>query len=225
MRRALRRNSISTAVSVVALTASMAQHATAQIPGAPTLQNAFVSPGLAVAANYGGGGGTSLFSAAAAWGTASGRLQASAAAGAQRGSGATRGAYGARVAANLWNSRGGAIAAGAFAGVGGAPRARARDVVTLPAQLIVPVGVSVGYRRAVGATRGIAAYVSPLYRWARSEAATVSTTGDFRVAFGADVTITQSFGATVGAEFGRSAGSSRGGGTLGVALTFVPGRQ
>jgi len=38
----------------------------AQVPGAPVLQNAFANPGIAVAANFGGGSGQSFYGAAAA---------------------------------------------------------------------------------------------------------------------------------------------------------------
>lgn len=210
--------------AVVGIATGMATKATAQVPGAPVLQNAFANPGLAVAANFTGGGGQSFFGAAAAYGLGSGRLQASGAAGVQRSNSATRGAYGARLAATVWNSGGGSIAAGAFAGFGGAARTRnAADSVSNPAVLIVPVGLTVGYRRPLGETRGLSAYVSPVYRWTRAEAVSVETAGSFAVALGLDVSISPSFGATVGAELGRD-GPSAGSGTFGVALSFVPGR-
>jgi hypothetical protein len=191
------------------------------------LQNAFANPGLAVAANVTGGGGQSFFGAAAGYGLGSGRLQLSGAAGVQRSAAATRGAYGARLAATAWTSAGQGLAAALFAGFGGA--ARTRDdagAVSNPAILIVPVGLSVGYRRPLGETRGISAYVSPLYRWTRTEAAAVTTSGSFGGAVGVDFSITQSFGATVGAEFGKSGGPGTGTNSraLGLALSFVPGR-
>jgi len=96
--------------------------AVAQVPGTPVLQNAFANPGLAIAVNYGGGSGQSYYGAAAAYGMGSGKIQLSAGAGAERANGATRGAYGARAAMNVWNSSGGALGAGAFVGFGGAPR-------------------------------------------------------------------------------------------------------
>src|SRR5688572_7972472 len=65
-----------------------------QVPGVPVLQNAFSNPGLAIAANFGGGRGQSFYGAASAWGLAGGRLQLSGAAGAQRANEGTRGAYG-----------------------------------------------------------------------------------------------------------------------------------
>lgn len=199
--------------------------AAGQVPGVPALQNAFSSPGLAVAGNYAGGGGQSFFGAAAGYGFGSGRILASAAAGAQRANGSTRGAYGGRAAMNLWTSSGGSLGAGAFVGIGGAMRTRQGNVTSNPAVIHVPAGISVGYRRSLGATRGMSVYASPLYRWTRINADTVSTTtGAIAGAVGLDFAISQSFGLTVGAEFGKASGSSRANSTIGVALSFVPGR-
>ena len=211
--------------AVAALIAlAVASRAAAQVPGSPVLQNAFANPGLAVAANVTGGGGQSFFGAAAGYGMGSGRLQLSGAAGVQRASSATRGAYGARLSATAWTSAGQGLAVGAFAGFGGAARTRnAADSVTNPAVVIVPVGLTVGYRRSIGATRGISVYGSPLYRWTRAEATTVSTSGKFGGAAGLDVALTQSFGATIGAAFGAG-GSGSSSTTFGLALSFVPGR-
>jgi hypothetical protein len=214
------------ACAVVIVAAGIPAVAVGQVPGAPVLQNAFNNPGLAVAANFGGGGGQSFYGAAAAWGMGSGRLQISAAAGAQRSNDATRGAYGGRVAASVWTSSGGGLGVGAFSGVGGAPRTAQAGIVTNPAVLIVPVGLTVGYRRALGTTRGLSAYASPLYRWTRSTVDTARTAGSVRVALGLDFSLSSSFGATVGAEMG-SGGKAGGTGasTFGVAVTFVPGRR
>lgn len=213
----------------LALLASMiavASVAHAQVPASPVLQNAFSNPGFAVAANVAGGGGQSFYGLAAAWGPGGGRFQLSAAAGALRGNGSTRGAYGGRVAASVWSSKGGSLGAGAFAGVGGAPGTQSTSTQPNPAILNVPVGVTVGYRRALGSTRGVSAYVSPLYRWTRIDDGIVTTSGTLRAAFGVDFSISQSIGATVGGELGRSSASRRSGaGTLGAAVTFVPGRR
>ena len=195
----------------------------AQVPGTPTLQNAFANPGMAVAGNFGSGGGQSYFGAAAAYGLGGGRLQLSAGAGVQRANSASRGAYGGRAALMVWGSEGGALGASAFVGIGGAARTRDEaDVVTNPAVLNVPVGVSFGYRRALGVTRGISAYATPMYRWTRLDSDEVASNGSFSLAVGLDVSLTQSFGATVGAEFGRSNGATSN--AIGVALSFVPGR-
>lgn len=204
--------------------------AVAQVPGAPTLQNAFANPGLAIAGNVAGGrgegGGQSFYGAAAGYGLMGGRLLVSGAAGMQRANDATRGAYGARLAAAVWGSEGGALGAAAFAGVGGAPRTHdAGDIETNAAVMSIPAGVTIGYRRALGETRGISGYASPIYRWTRLKSSDVSsTTGSFSVGLGVDVSLTRSLGATVGAEVGggKSGGSSST--TWGLALSFVPGR-
>src|SRR5688572_29008473 len=79
---------------------------TAQVPGLPVAQNAFTGRGLAIAGNFGSGGGQSFYGAAVGWGLGN-RLMVSAAAGAQRAHEATRGAYGGRAAFNAWTSAGG----------------------------------------------------------------------------------------------------------------------
>jgi hypothetical protein len=209
---------------VVALALGTAP-AGAQVPGAPVLQNAFANPGLAVAANFGGGSGQSYFGAAAGWGMGSGRLQISGAAGVHRSKSASRGAYGGRAAMTVWSSSGGSLGLSGFAGLGGAPRTREAGVVTNPAVMALPVGVSVGYRRAMGRTRGLSIYASPFYRWSRVDSvASVSSSG-FAVSAGLDFAFTQSLGATIGGEFGKSTGSGRGSSTFGAALSFVPGRR
>ena len=206
-----------TAISVSAI---------AQVPGAPVLQNAFANPGLAIAANFGGGAGQSFYGAAAAWGLGSGKLQVSGAAGAARSNGATRGAYGGRLAASVWSSSGGALGVAAFGGVGGAPGTQTAGVVTTPAVMTVPAGVTFGYRRPLGSSRGMSAYVSPFYRWMRTDSGTVASTGSVRVSLGLDFAFSPSFGATFGTELGqRSGGSAGSASTVGAAISFVPGRR
>lgn len=197
----------------------------AQVPGLPVLQNAFSNPGVAFAANFGSGSGHSYYGAAAAWGLgATGAFLVSGAAGAQRSNDATRGAYGGRASMRLWASPSGLGVAG-FAGVGGAMETHTGTVVTNPAIMVVPVGASIGYRRALGARRGISAYVAPFYRWARVDSGTVVSSGSFRFSGGVDFSLTPSIGITLGGEAG---GAGSGGGTsgaFGVGLTFVPGRR
>jgi hypothetical protein len=205
---------------------TIAASAAAQVPATPVLQNAFANPGLAVAANFGSGSGQSFYGAAAALGLGSGKLQLSGAAGAARSNGATRGAYGVRLAASVWSSSGGALGVGAFAGVGGAPRTQAAAVVTNPAVMTVPAGITLGYRHALGTSRGMSAYVSPFYRWMRTDSGTVASSGSMRVSLGLDFGFSQSFGATFGVELGQSSkGSTGNSGTLGAAISFVPGRR
>jgi hypothetical protein len=203
--------------------------ALAQVPGLPVLQNAFSNPGLAFAANFGSGSGHSYYGAAAAWGLgATGAFLVSGAAGAERSNNATRGAYGGRASMRLWASPSGLGVAG-FAGVGGAMRTRTGAVVTNPAVMLVPVGASVGYRRALGARRGISAYVAPFYRWVRADSGTIASSGAFRFSGGVDVSITPSIGVTLGGEGGGGGPSGGLSGSqssaFGVGVTFVPGRR
>lgn len=194
----------------------------AQIPGAPVLQNAFSNDGLAVAANFGSGGQQSLFAVAAGWGLMAGRLQVSGAAGAQRMNDATRGAYGAKAALNVWTSRGGSLGLGAFAGVGAAPRTRAQGVMTNPAVMTVPAGATVAYRRSLGTARGLSAYVSPMYRYTKvtTDAAGSDQNGNMRVSLGVDFSFNPTLGITVGSELGSGDSGSN---LLGVAVSWVPG--
>jgi hypothetical protein len=188
------------------------------------LQNAFHNPGLALAINFGSGTGQSFFGAAAAYGVG-GRFQVSGAAGAQRANGSTRGAYGGRLAASIWSSSGGGLGAGAFVGVGGATSTRINGVLSNPAVTNVPAGITVGYRRPLGATRGVSVYASPLYRWTRTDSGgTIVSTGSMRGAVGLDFSFSPSLGLTVGGEFGGNSGGS-GTSLFGVAISFVPGRR
>lgn len=211
------------AIAVAALLLPMST-AFGQIPGAPVLQNAFSNPGLAVAANFGGGGGQSLFALAAGWGLGSGRILLSGAAGAQRANEATRGAYGGRASLTAWTSAGGSLGVAAFGGAGGAPRTRAAGVMTNPAIFTIPVGLTVGYRRHMGTTRGISAYGSPIYRWTRLSTDDDGTVSDntFRFALGLDFSFSPSLGVTLGGEFGAR-GTESGSSTLGAAVSWVPG--
>lgn len=196
----------------------------AQVPGVAVLQNAFTSRGLAFAANVGSSSGQSFFGAAAGWGLGE-RFLLSGAAGVQRSRNTNRGAYGARATMGVWSSAGGALGAAAFAGVGGAARTRLNDEITNPAVTSLPVGVSVGYRRSMGARGSISGYLSPFYSWSRIDSGTVVSSSGFRTSVGVDVGFSQSLGATVGAEFGAGRSNGPRSGVLGAAITFVPGRR
>jgi hypothetical protein len=126
---------------------------------------------------------------------------------------------------NVWSSRNGSFGAGAFAGVGGAPSTDEDNVVTSPATLVVPGGVTIAYRRPIGARRGISAYASPMYRWTRLDDGDVDTEGGFRVSFGVDFSLTQSIGVTAGGELGNGDSATNDGGVFGAAVTFVLGRR
>jgi hypothetical protein len=214
----------------LALVCLMATAVEAQMPGVPVLQNAFTNRGLAFAANFGGGGGQSVAGAAAAWGLGGtpdgdGRLSVAAGAAVQHVNDATRGVYGARAAARLWSSSGGALGFGGFAGFGGAPRTRSATAVTNPAVMIVPVGLSASYRRAIGARRGMSLYASPFYRWSRAEADAVVSTGTIRFSAGFDFALSRAFGITIGGEFGGKTNGTNEAGTIGGGFSFIPGRR
>lgn len=203
------------AAAVLLLSGTLA----AQAPGLAVLQNAFTSRGLAMAGNFGSSSGQSYFGAAAGWGLGE-RFLLSGAAGAQRSNNTTRGAYGARATMAVWTSSGGSLGAAAFAGIGGAARTRLNNVVNNPAIMSIPAGVSLGYRRGMGARRSISGYVSPFYAWSRSDSTAVVSSGAFRGSLGVDVGLSSNLGVSVGGEFGAT-----GGGAFGAAITFVPGRR
>ena len=195
----------------------------AQLPGLPVLQNAFSNPGITVAANYGSGEGTTTLGAAGAWAPSSGRFQFSAGVGSTKpdeGDRAT--AYGARVAAALFTFAGGSIGAAPFLGVGGAG-------VDGQRLTHVPVGVGLGWRRALGETRAISVHASPFFSWWRQTIAgededEVLSKGLFRASVGADVSLFANFGATAGLEAGSKAANGDPGptGTVwGVALSYA----
>lgn len=200
-----------------------ASTAQGQVPGVAVLQNAFTGRGLAVAGNFGSSSGQSFFGGAAGWGLGE-RFLLSGAAGAQRTRNTTRGAYGGRATMAVWSSRGGALGGAAFAGIGGAASTRAGGVVINPAVVSIPAGVSIGYRRGMGARGSLSGYVSPFYNWSRVDSGAVASTGSFRASVGVDVGFSPSFGASIGGEFGAGKGSTRGS-ALGAAITYVPGRR
>ena len=172
----------------------------AQLPGLPVLQNAFSNPGVTVAANYGSSEGDRTLAAAAAWAPRTGRFQFSAGIGSWTpDEGRRTTALGARFAAALFSFADGSIGVAPFVGVGGASVEGTR--VTH-----VPIGAGLGWRRALGSTRGISVHAAPFYSWTRVTADEESvSTGLVRVAAGADITIIRSLGATIGVEAGQKA--------------------
>jgi hypothetical protein len=112
-----------------------------------------------------------------------------------------------------------ALAVAAFAGVGGASRGGA-DMME------IPLGASIGYRRALGESRGVSVYVSPLFRLSRISASGESENGTtFRVAAGLDVALFPKLGLTVGYEGGATADAGEPGpkgGIFGLGVSYVP---
>jgi hypothetical protein len=209
--------------------------ATAQLPGVPVLQNAFGNPGLTVAGNAGFGSGNSAYALAMSFAPGSGRFQFSGGAGLyspQNGSG--RGAWGLRGAGALFSAMGGAVGIGAFAGIGGAggggvnagtPAGQSPGAESVS---WIPVGASVGYRHALGTTRGISVYAAPIFSW-YSRGGDNSTSGTvFRVSAGVDFGLTRAFGVTAGAEFGQSADDNSlgpNGTSFGIGLSYALGAR
>src|SRR4051812_35585256 len=99
--------------------AALPAGARAQMPGAPVLQNSWASPGMVVALDIAGGGGT-LYGGAVGWAPSSGRFQLSAGAGSHSPKGgSSRAAYGVRAAFPVMQMMGGKLGFGGFVGIGG----------------------------------------------------------------------------------------------------------
>jgi hypothetical protein len=215
------------AVALAALHLGWSIAGNAQLPGLPVLQNGFVGPGLAAAVNGGGGSG-SAFAAALSWAPRSARFQVSLGAGALRSEGATGGAFGARVAFAVLSRANGRFGVAAFGGLGGAqgPRIQPDGRVGLGQ---APLGAALGYRRAIGATRGVSFYVAPFFGFFRSDDGNVTQSkGLFRVSIGGDVALTRALGITAGVEAGQNAGNGKPGPTAalwGVGVSYAFGRR
>lgn len=193
--------------------------ARAQMLGAPVLQDAFLNPGVTVGLNFGSGDQAHTYGAAAAWAPSSGILQASGGAAVFAPSvGSSHITWGLRVMAPVPLVGGRTFGLAAFAGVGGLNASGARET-------LLPIGVSVAYRRALGAKRGISVFVDPFYSWARSKQDTVSRShGSFRVSVGVDAAVLPGLGVTVGYEGGsRAHGSEPGptGGLFGIGVSYA----
>jgi hypothetical protein len=204
----------------VVLASALPAAATAQMPGAPVLQNAWASPGTVLAVDFAGGGGGSVYAGAVAWAPGGGRFQFSAGAGSQSVTGgSSRVVYGARLALPVMQAMGGKLGVAGFGGIGGGSTKAANLVDSAQAKLVVPAGAAIGYRQAIGtAGRGFSAYLSPHYQYRSRDAGNMS---GFRVGYGVDAGISSRFGLTAGGESGSG---SAGGTTWGIALSMKLGR-
>ncbi|HWZ57459.1 MAG TPA: hypothetical protein VNW46_00685 [Gemmatimonadaceae bacterium] len=179
----------------------------AQIPGAPVLQNGFLTPGLIVAADGGVGWNHGLAGAAASYSPNSRSVALSAALGAGFPQGPAF-AYGVRATLPIpVFARRGAFGLVGFLGLGG--------LLGSTTIVDVPIGVGVGYRHALGANRGISVYATPFYLIQRSG----GSDGSFRTGLGTDVTVTPRVGVTLGADAG-----TRGGPRFGAGLAYLISR-
>lgn len=174
--------------------------ARAQMPGVPVLQNAFSNPGITVAANYGGATGSKAYAAAASWAPGAGRLVISGGAGVYDPDvGKNQPAGGGRIAFSAFSFHNGDLGTALFVGAGAAGRSGSTVYM-------LPIGVAVGYRRTLGATRAFSVYGAPFYAFNRQRVEGVSTSASaFRASVGADVALLPWLGATVGYEFGANA--------------------
>ncbi|NUQ21696.1 MAG: hypothetical protein HOQ09_12170 [Gemmatimonadaceae bacterium] len=192
------------------------------MPATPVLQNAWANAGVTAAIDYGHAQGENAWAAALAWAPRQSRFQLSVGGGAINDSAATRSGYGGRISIPVRQFAGGSIGTGVFAGVGFTSKAAARESN-------FPVGASFGFRHALGATRGISAYVAPFWVLTRFKQDTVSRTrGLVRGSVGVDVTLASQLGLTIGYEDGaRAKGIDPGarGGVFGIALSYALRRQ
>ena len=201
--------------------------ATAQMPATPVLQNAWANSGITIAANYGRVTGASAIAGALAWAPTNARFQLSIGGGAVRvDSGAGSGGYGARLSVPLVEFASGSIGTAVFGGVGFFGRKGVRESN-------FPVGLSLGWRHALGTTRAISAYVAPFYLLSRRKGTVDSVTINerasvIRASVGVDVTLASRLGMTIGYESGAHAKDvdpGPRGGAFGVALSYALRRQ
>jgi hypothetical protein len=213
----------------------------AQMSGVPVLQNAFANPGITAGLNVGVQDGARAYGGAVSWSPGAGRIQVSAGAGAfdskgppMIGGGGDRAqtlTWGVRGAYSILERAGGALGVGAFLGVGGLNRSGL-------ALISVPIGLSVGWRHALGDTRAISFYVTPFYSYTEMSLDPESLgcapedectderqrDGVLRASVGADVALTPSIGVTAGYEMGqrgdRDAGARDGVFGLGISYAF-----
>jgi hypothetical protein len=211
-------------VLILGTSFSLAATAHAQMPGTPTLQNAFANPGITAAVDVAGLGGASSYAAAAAWAPGSARFQLTAGVGIQTRTGSSsRTVYGARVNIPILGATSN-FGIGAFAGYGGISGPTTDTSLT---KSLIPIGATASYRLAVGTSHGISIYGSPIYELVgRGGGAKGLST--FRGTLGLDIGITQSLGATLGVELGKSEppGSGKPSGTaFGAAVSYALGAR
>ena len=210
------------AALLLAAAIGLSRAANGQMPGTPSLQNAFVNPGITAALNIASLGGASSYSAAGAWAPSSAHFQFSAGVGAQtRTSEPTRTVYGLRVNIPLLGESA-SFGLSAFVGYGGLSGG---DIDSSTTRALIPVGVTLGYRMALGGNHGFSIYGSPLYEVVERGGG-AGNASVFRGAVGMDFGITSSIGATLGLEFGSNQGPESGkpsGTAFGAALSYAIG--
>lgn len=224
------------AVAIAAVLSAVSAPAGAQMPATPVLQNAWANAGITIAADYGKAQDASAFAGALAWAPAQSRFQLSAGAGVVRADSAgSHAGYGARLSIPLKSFASGSLGAAVFGGVG----VTSTDLATTTAGVTTtssvtlssfPFGLAFGFRHALGATRGISAYVAPFYTLSRQkgDSLTKPTGGAIRASIGLDVTLAPQIGLTVGYEAGAKAKPGTPGprgGVFGVGVSYALRRQ
>ena len=205
--------------TAVALTTVLAPSAGAQMLGAPVLQNAFTNRGFTIGVDFGTGDELTSYGAAAAWSPVSAKYQFSAGVAyldPKNGSGTAT--YGARLMVPVLKGNS-PFGVAPFVGMGGANFDGVNDWQ-------IPLGISAGYRRALGTSgRGISAYVSPFFTWARvRQNSHTDTHGLFRVSIGVDAAVLPRVGVTVGYETGQKATDEQPGvrgGIFGAGVSYA----
>jgi len=207
-----------------AMVASVGGAAGGQMPGSPTLQNAFVNPGITAAVDASGLGGATTYAAAAAWAPGSARFQFSGGVGAQLRTGSsTRTAFGARLNFPVMGATS-SFGVSVFAGYGAVTGGAAFD--TSDTKALIPVGATASYRHAFG-SRGFSIYGSPVFE-SVTRGGGASNTSVFRGAIGLDLGITSAIGLTLGVELGgkQTPESGKPSGTaFGAALSYALGAR
>ena len=188
-----------TAALTVAMAMSMGDVSRAQMPGTPVLQNAFANPGITAAVDASSLQSMWSYAAAAAWAPGSARFQLSGGVGLQTHSGSNRTVYGARANFPVYGATGN-LGASLFVGWGGLSGGPNDSTV---AKTTLPVGATIGYRHALGETRGVSIYASPIYE-SITRGGGGSRVSVWRGALGLDLGVTSAIGLTLGLEFGSN---------------------
>jgi hypothetical protein len=199
------------------------------MPATPVLQNAWANAGITVAANYGRRSDASAYALALAWAPKGSRFQLSVGGGILDDSINSRGAYGGRLSIPLFSFASGRFGTAAFGGVGFASGPGGLR------ESAFPMGIALGFRHAIGGTRGISVYGAPfalLVRSKKDATATEPLVDDrsvlVRGSVGIDVSLTPQIGITVGYEDGKRAAEKEFGprsGVFGVAVSYALRRQ
>lgn len=212
------------AVAAISLVTLGAAVATAQMPGAPVLQNAWVTPGVVGAINFASGADGTVIAAAASWSATSGRFGLSGGFGSRRVTSiGSRSVYGVRLAIPF-GGQASTLGFAVFAGAGGTGGGGTASDST-QSKSEVPVGASVGWRKALGASHGLSIYASPSYVFLSGG---TKSGGLVRGAVGVDVGLTKAMGLTAGADFGQTRSRAIGGpsgAVFGVGLAYAFGHR